>query len=164
MKLFSGLLFLGLFLFSSSALAAPVKEEDFLKAEEARFAAADANKNGRIDSSAEAKAAFLSSALNMSEPTRELCIKARIGIVPQYTGPNPPKTKDGKFAALAKNEFMAARKALFGMMDQNKDKTVVDAEAKVFDQRISQQCGASLGQGSPQEKGRDGGKAHYQLD
>jgi hypothetical protein len=71
MKLFPVLLFSGLLLFSASATAAPVKEEDFLKAEEVRFATADTNKNGKIDNSQEAQAAFLGSALNMSEPTRE---------------------------------------------------------------------------------------------
>jgi hypothetical protein len=164
MKLFPVLLFSGLLLFSASATAAPVKEEDFLKAEEVRFATADTNKNGKIDNSQEAQAAFLGSALNMSEPTRELCIKAKMGVVPLYTASDPPKGPGGKFAVLSKQEFMAVRKAMFGMMDQDKDKTVADAEAKAFDQRMAQQCNASLRVGGAQEKAKDSGKPHYKLD
>jgi hypothetical protein len=156
MKQLLAFLLLALVCGAGPASAAPITEAEFIKAEEGYFAAADANKNGKLDTPEEAKTAFLGSVLNMSDATRELCIKAGYGNMPRYTSPNPPKGLDGKFRVLSKDGFMALRMALFAGVDLDKNKIATDEEAKYFDKHMVEECrlrvGKALAPGSEEEK------------
>ncbi|MBI3420079.1 MAG: hypothetical protein HY053_08110 [Proteobacteria bacterium] len=119
----------------------PVNEADYLKAEEARFNAADKNHDGLLQKE-ETAAAFMGGELQISPATRDACMKSGRAMAASFAPPSGP-VNDPNFKPLAKKDFLAARQGMFAHADANHDHTVTVEEATAMDQQMAKMCAAA---------------------
>ncbi|MBI3420078.1 MAG: hypothetical protein HY053_08105 [Proteobacteria bacterium] len=127
--------------------ALPVSEADYLKAEEARFDAADADHDGQLQRS-ETDAALTGGDLEIEPAIRNTCIQAGVGMVARYM-PVPGTPADQAFKPLGKKKFLKGRQSLFAQADANQDGVVTAEELAAINQQFAQQCATLLT--SPEE-------------